>query len=149
MLFFVNQKNQRIAPVYETYLLTVWLICLSSISMYMIPYCSVYVVSYCIVHAQSCPARILEWATILYSREPSRPRDWTSISYVSFIGRWVLYYCATWDTVHDLPDNTKVTSIELGHEKPDHTKEIHILLFLSLFMFSDILCRLLTRTSAN
>ena len=37
-------------------------------------------------------ARILEWVAIPYSRGSSRPRDWTrSISYVSCVGRWVLY----------------------------------------------------------
>ena len=33
-------------------------------------------------------ARILERVAISYSRGPSRPRDWTCISY---IGRWILY----------------------------------------------------------
>ena len=37
-------------------------------------------------------ARILEWVAISYSRESSRPRDWTHISWVSCIGRWVLYH---------------------------------------------------------
>ena len=35
--------------------------------------------------------RILEWISIPFSRGPSRPRDWTHISYVFCIGRWVLY----------------------------------------------------------
>ena len=112
--------------------------------MYVVAYCSMYVVSYCIMCAQSCPARMLEWVTIFYSRGPSRRRDWISISCVSFTGRWILYHCATWEIVQDLSHNTKVTSIRLGHEKPYRTKEIHILLFLSPFIFSDILCRLLT-----
>ena len=39
-------------------------------------------------------ARTLEWVTICYSRESSRPRDQTHASYVSCIGRQVLYhYC--------------------------------------------------------
>ena len=33
-------------------------------------------------------ARILEWVAISFSRESSRPRDWT---HVSCIGRWILY----------------------------------------------------------
>ena len=37
-------------------------------------------------------ARILEWVTIPFSRESSRPRDQTQVSYVSCIGRWVLYH---------------------------------------------------------
>ena len=37
-------------------------------------------------------ARILEWVTMLSSRGSSRPRDRTCVSYISCIGRWVLYY---------------------------------------------------------
>ena len=39
-------------------------------------------------------ARILEWVVISFSRESSRPRDWT---WVSCIGRWILYHCTTWE----------------------------------------------------
>ena len=35
-------------------------------------------------------ARILEWVAMPSSRESSWPRDWTRVSYVSCIGRWVL-----------------------------------------------------------
>ena len=39
-------------------------------------------------------ARILEWAAMPSSRESFQPKDQTHISYVSCIGRWVLYhYC--------------------------------------------------------
>ena len=37
-------------------------------------------------------ARILVWVAISFSRGPSRPRDQTRISYISSIGRWVLYH---------------------------------------------------------
>ena len=37
-------------------------------------------------------ARILEWVAILPSRGSSQPRDRTQVSYVSCIGRWVLYH---------------------------------------------------------
>ena len=37
-------------------------------------------------------ARILGWIAITSSRESSRTRDWTCVSYVSGIGRWVLYH---------------------------------------------------------
>ena len=37
-------------------------------------------------------ARILEWVGISFSRVSSRPRDPTHISYVSCIGKWVLYH---------------------------------------------------------
>ena len=39
-------------------------------------------------------ARILEWAAISYSRGSSRPRDWTHISCISCIGRWIFYHWA-------------------------------------------------------
>ena len=37
-------------------------------------------------------ARILEWLAMPFCRESSQPRDQTCISYVSFIGRQVLYH---------------------------------------------------------
>ena len=37
-------------------------------------------------------ARIPEWVAISYSRGSSWPRDGTLISYISCIGRWVLYH---------------------------------------------------------
>ena len=43
-------------------------------------------------------ARILEWVAISYSRGSSRPWDQTCVCWVSFIGRQVLYHCATWET---------------------------------------------------
>ena len=43
-------------------------------------------------------ARVLVWVAMPSSRGSSRPRDWTHVSYVSCIGRWVLYHsCATWE----------------------------------------------------
>jgi len=37
-------------------------------------------------------ARILEWVAMPSSRGSSQPRDQTLVSYISCIGRWVLYY---------------------------------------------------------
>ena len=37
-------------------------------------------------------ARILEWVAIYFSRGSSQPRDGTCVSFVSCIGRWVLYH---------------------------------------------------------
>ena len=37
-------------------------------------------------------ARILEWVSMPFSRGSSRPRDQTHISYVSCIGRGILYH---------------------------------------------------------
>ena len=59
------------------------------------------------VCAQSCPtlwnpmdcsqpgisqARILEWVAISSSRGSSQPRDWTQVSHIFCIGRWILYH---------------------------------------------------------
>ena len=41
------------------------------------------------------PARILEWVAISSSRGSSPPRDWTYITSVSCIGRWIFYH---WNT---------------------------------------------------
>ena len=37
-------------------------------------------------------ARILEWVAMPSSRGPSQPRDPTLVSFVSCIGRWVIYH---------------------------------------------------------
>ena len=37
-------------------------------------------------------ARLLEWVAISSSRESSQPRNWTLISCISCIGRWILYH---------------------------------------------------------
>ena len=47
-------------------------------------------------------ARMLEWVAISFSRGSSQPRDWTHISYISCIGRHILYHWATWEANHIL-----------------------------------------------
>ena len=42
-------------------------------------------------------ARILKRVAISYSRGSSQPRDETYVSCVSYVGRQVLYHCATWE----------------------------------------------------
>ena len=37
-------------------------------------------------------ARILEGVAIPFSKRSSQPRDWTCVTYVSCMDRWVLYY---------------------------------------------------------
>ena len=37
-------------------------------------------------------ARILKWIAMPSSRGSSWPRDWTQVSYISCIGKWVLYH---------------------------------------------------------
>ena len=47
-------------------------------------------------------ATMLEWVAISSSRGSSWPRNRTRVSFVSYIGRWILYHCATW-TVREVP----------------------------------------------
>ena len=42
-------------------------------------------------------ARILEWVVISSSRESSQSRDW--VSWVSCIGRQILYHCVSWEAI--------------------------------------------------
>ena len=54
-----------------------------------------------------CQARILERITLFSSRRSSQmifqpssnfqPRNWNSISWVSYIGKWILYHWVTWE----------------------------------------------------
>ena len=58
------------------------------------------------------PASILEWVAISSSWGSSLSRDWKYISCVSFIGRWILYHCATWELYNNITlINTKLPSI--------------------------------------
>ena len=41
-------------------------------------------------------ARILEWLAVSYSKEPSRPKDQTCVSYVSLAGR-LFTTSGTWE----------------------------------------------------
>ena len=42
-------------------------------------------------------ARIPKWVAVPSSRESSQPRDGTCVSYVSCVGRQVLYHSAAWE----------------------------------------------------
>ena len=41
--------------------------------------------------------RILEWVGMPSSKGSSQPRDQTCVSYVSCIGRQILYHCTIWE----------------------------------------------------
>ena len=43
------------------------------------------------------------WLAISYSRGSSWPRDWTHISCISYIGRWILFHSATWEALKKKP----------------------------------------------
>ena len=49
-------------------------------------------------------ARIAEWVGISYSRGSSQPRAWTCVSCASYIGRWILYHCATWEAKQNITE---------------------------------------------
>ena len=53
-------------------------------------------------------ARVLEWVAMPSSRGSSRPRDQACVSYVSCIGRRVLYHGATWEALSHMPSLTKL-----------------------------------------
>ena len=44
-------------------------------------------------------ARIQEWDIISSSKGSSQRRDWTRVSCVYGIDRWILYHCTTWETL--------------------------------------------------
>ena len=42
---------------------------------------------------------LLEEVPISFSRGSSRPRNWTCVSYISYIGRCILYHWANWEVL--------------------------------------------------
>ena len=44
-------------------------------------------------------ARVLKWVAMPSSRGSIQPRDRTRISCVSYMGRQILYHCATWEAI--------------------------------------------------
>ena len=51
-----------------------------------------YLVLSCSCDPMELQARILEWVAMPSSRESSQPRDWTCVSWISCIGRRILYH---------------------------------------------------------
>ena len=56
-------------------------------------------------------ARILEFGAISYSRGSSRPRNRTWVSFISLIGRWILYHWATWESLKKLSRVFVITAL--------------------------------------
>ena len=75
---------------------------LSHVWLFVIPW--IVIPSGFSVHGTS-QARTLawEWVVICHSRGSSQPRDWTHVSCVSCIGRWILYHSATWESLRVFP----------------------------------------------
>ena len=63
--------------------------------------------------------RILEWVAILSSRESSQPRDWT---YVSWIGRQILYLQTTREAQRTLISATMLTKMNAAFKKKQKQK---------------------------
>ena len=86
-------------------------------------------------------ARILEWVVIPFSRGSFWPRDRTRVSYVSCIGRWVLYHCATWEA-HRSGGRTTILKIQIGllHEYLIKLVEWLIQLKKKELMLTNVLC---------
>jgi len=91
-------------------------------------------------------ARILEWAAISSSRESSWSKDWT---YVSCIGRWILYHRATWyhlyityvvvDTINVIGDmNTRISAGAFNRKSPCNQCRMEERFFVC-FVFMEIL----------
>ena len=63
-------------------------------------------------------ARILEWVAVSFSRGSSWPRNWSCISWVSYIGRWTLHY---WDT-RDFPFKLMIQFYCYPHCMDEHAE---------------------------
>ena len=64
-------------------------------------------------------ARILEWVPISSSRGSSRPRNWTPVSCISWIGRQILCHCATWEALLDkLLSLLSFCDLEVDYDSP-------------------------------
>ena len=70
-------------------------------------------------------ARILEWVAISFSRGSSWPRDWTCSPGTSCIGRWILYYWATWEVTREAPIYTVYSYIKKESHTHTHTADTH------------------------
>ena len=77
-------------------------------------------------------ARMLEWVAISYARGYSWPRDWIRVSWVSCIGKWILYH---WQFLYrlniELPQNPGTPCLwihprELKIYGHTHTKNLYV-----------------------
>ena len=75
-------------------------------------------------------ARILEWVAMLFSRGSSWPRDPTLVSYVSCIGRWVLYH------LHHLGSCSQVERVEISRGK--QAMPVSIVAFFNIALSSKL-----------
>ena len=76
-------------------------------------------------------ARILEWVVTTFSRGSSWPRDLTGISYISCMGRWVLYHYHHLGSPHPCMTIRKTISLTIW----TFAGKVMSLLFNTLFRF--------------
>jgi len=67
-------------------------------------------------------ARILEWVAIYYTGGSSQPRDQACMSCISWIGRWILYHCVTWEALYNAAVLTVVTMLY-----PQSSETLHVI----------------------
>ena len=80
-------------------------------------------------------AKILKQGAIFYSKESSQPKDQTCISYISHVGRWILYLSVTWEILKVQMTHNLESVLYIALDKA-----IFYNFFLILvFQFSDIL----------
>ena len=80
-------------------------------------------------------AKILKQGAIFYSKESSQPKDQTCISYISHVGRWILYLSVTWEILKVQVTHNLESVLYIALDKA-----IFYNFFLILvFQFSDIL----------
>ena len=79
--------------------------------------------------------RILEWVAISSSRGSSRPGDQTRVSWVSCIGRWILYLCTTHEAnilyIVSHGRRSLVGCSPWGRKESDMTERLHFHFSLS------------------
>ena len=68
-------------------------------AVHVLSHVQLFVTSWTVAHHASLSMEFSrqEGAAISYSRESSQPKDRTHVSWVSCIGRWILYYWVTWE----------------------------------------------------
>ena len=66
-------------------------------------------------------ARILEWVAISSSRRSSWPRDWTPVSWISSIGKWILYYWIIWEAPYIMSKAIKNINVHWCLTKWNHS----------------------------
>ena len=108
------------------------------------PYCCCWVAQSCLIlrDPMDCippgssghgilQARILEWVVISFSRDSSRPRNWTR---VSSTGRWILYHWHIWEALTPCtsiwtttpPSGSSIyTHTNISWRTPEHLPELH------------------------